>query len=84
MLGKVIAHGPDRESARRALVAALDETAILGLTTNTGFLRALAGQPTSSATPPSTPPGSTATRSDARPPAWPRVFARLDRGRRTP
>ena len=42
MLGKVIVHGPDRESARRALVAALDETAILGLTTNTGFLRALA------------------------------------------
>ena len=42
MLGKVIVHGPDRESARRALVAALDETAILGLTTNIGFLRALA------------------------------------------
>jgi len=42
MLGKVIAHGADREEARRALVAALDDTAILGLTTNTGFLRALA------------------------------------------
>ncbi len=42
MLGKVIAHGPDREAARRALVAALDDTAILGLTTNTGFLRVLA------------------------------------------
>ncbi len=41
MLGKVIAHGPDREAARRALVAALDETVILGLTTNAGFLRAL-------------------------------------------
>jgi len=41
MLGKVIAHGPDREAARRALVEALDDTAILGLTTNTGFLRAL-------------------------------------------
>jgi acetyl-CoA/propionyl-CoA carboxylase biotin carboxyl carrier protein len=41
MLGKVIAHGPDRESARRALVTALDDTAILGLTTNAGFLRAL-------------------------------------------
>ena len=41
MLGKVIAHGPDRETARRALVAALDDTAILGLTTNAGFLRAL-------------------------------------------
>ena len=42
MLGKVIVHGPDRESARRALVAALDDTAVLGLTTNTGFLRVLA------------------------------------------
>jgi acetyl-CoA/propionyl-CoA carboxylase, biotin carboxylase, biotin carboxyl carrier protein len=42
MLGKVVAHGPDREAARRALVAALDETAILGLTTNVGFLRILA------------------------------------------
>ena len=41
MLGKVIAHGADRESARRSLVAALDRTSILGLTTNTGFLRAL-------------------------------------------
>ena len=41
MLGKVIVHGPDRESARQALVAALDDTAILGLTTNTGFLRTL-------------------------------------------
>jgi acetyl/propionyl-CoA carboxylase alpha subunit len=42
MLGKVIAHGRDREEARRRLVAALDDTAVLGLTTNTGFLRALA------------------------------------------
>ncbi|KQW47486.1 carbamoyl-phosphate synthase subunit L [Nocardioides sp. Root1257] len=42
MLGKVIAHGATREDARRALVDALDRTAILGLTTNTGFLRALA------------------------------------------
>ena len=42
MLGKVIVSGPTREAARRALVAALDETAILGLTTNTGFLRVLA------------------------------------------
>lgn len=41
MLGKVIAQGPDRESTRQALVDALDETFILGLTTNTGFLRAL-------------------------------------------
>ncbi|HJQ05549.1 MAG TPA: biotin carboxylase N-terminal domain-containing protein [Nocardioides sp.] len=42
MLGKVIVTGRDREEARHRLVAALDETAILGLTTNTGFLRALA------------------------------------------
>ncbi|HEX3932221.1 MAG TPA: biotin carboxylase N-terminal domain-containing protein [Nocardioides sp.] len=41
MLGKVVAYGADREAARQALVAALDETAILGLTTNAGFLRAL-------------------------------------------
>jgi acetyl-CoA/propionyl-CoA carboxylase, biotin carboxylase, biotin carboxyl carrier protein len=42
MLGKVVAHGPTREAARRALVAALDDTAVLGLTTNVGFLRQLA------------------------------------------
>ena len=42
MLGKVIVSGATREAARRALVAALDDTAILGLTTNLGFLRALA------------------------------------------
>jgi len=42
MLGKVVVHGPDRESARRALVDALDDTAILGFATNVGFLRVLA------------------------------------------
>jgi len=42
MLGKVIVHAATREGARRALVRALDDTAILGLTTNTGFLRELA------------------------------------------
>ena len=41
MLGKVIAHGATREEARLLLVAALDRVAILGLTTNTGFLRQL-------------------------------------------
>ena len=41
MLGKVIAHGATREDARRRLIAALDQTDIAGLTTNTGFLRAL-------------------------------------------
>jgi 3-methylcrotonyl-CoA carboxylase alpha subunit/acetyl-CoA/propionyl-CoA carboxylase biotin carboxyl carrier protein len=42
MLGKIIAHGADREAARLALVDALDDTAVLGLTTNVGFLRVLA------------------------------------------
>ncbi|RNI22914.1 biotin carboxylase N-terminal domain-containing protein [Flexivirga caeni] len=41
MLGKVIVHAADREAARQGLIAALDATAICGLTTNTGFLRAL-------------------------------------------
>jgi acetyl-CoA/propionyl-CoA carboxylase biotin carboxyl carrier protein len=42
MVGKIIARGVDREAARRGLVAALDATAIGGLVTNTGFVRALA------------------------------------------
>ena len=42
LLGKIIASGTTREAARRALVNALDETAILGLTTNLGFLREVA------------------------------------------
>jgi 3-methylcrotonyl-CoA carboxylase alpha subunit/acetyl-CoA/propionyl-CoA carboxylase biotin carboxyl carrier protein len=42
MVGKVITHGADREAARRGLVDALDATAIGGLVTNTGFVRALA------------------------------------------
>jgi acetyl-CoA/propionyl-CoA carboxylase biotin carboxyl carrier protein len=42
MLGKVIVHGTTRESARRSLLAALDDTAIFGVTTNLGFLRRLA------------------------------------------
>jgi 3-methylcrotonyl-CoA carboxylase alpha subunit/acetyl-CoA/propionyl-CoA carboxylase biotin carboxyl carrier protein len=41
MLGKVIAHGATREAARRALVAALDDSAIFGVTTNLGFVREL-------------------------------------------
>jgi 3-methylcrotonyl-CoA carboxylase alpha subunit/acetyl-CoA/propionyl-CoA carboxylase biotin carboxyl carrier protein len=42
MLGKVIAFGPTREVARKGLVRALDETVVIGLTTNVGFLRSLA------------------------------------------
>ena len=42
MLGKVIAWGSDREAARRRLVEGLERVDVLGLTTNTGFLVALA------------------------------------------
>jgi acetyl-CoA/propionyl-CoA carboxylase biotin carboxyl carrier protein len=45
MLAKVIAWGPDRESARRRLDGALADTVLLGLTTNIGFLRALLADP---------------------------------------
>jgi acetyl-CoA/propionyl-CoA carboxylase biotin carboxyl carrier protein len=41
MLAKIIAWGPDREVARRRLVAALDDTAVFGFATNVAFLRAL-------------------------------------------
>ncbi|SCK19691.1 biotin carboxylase N-terminal domain-containing protein [Streptomyces sp. WMMB 322] len=43
MLAKVIAHGPDRPTALRRLRAALAETTVLGVETNTGFLRRLLG-----------------------------------------
>jgi 3-methylcrotonyl-CoA carboxylase alpha subunit/acetyl-CoA/propionyl-CoA carboxylase biotin carboxyl carrier protein len=41
MVAKLVAGGPDRETARRRLIDALDQTAIFGLTTNLGFLRRL-------------------------------------------
>jgi acetyl-CoA/propionyl-CoA carboxylase biotin carboxyl carrier protein len=41
MIAKVIAHGPDRATALARLDRALAHTAILGLTTNVGFLRSL-------------------------------------------
>jgi acetyl-CoA/propionyl-CoA carboxylase, biotin carboxylase, biotin carboxyl carrier protein len=41
MLAKLVTHGRDREAARLRMVDALDRTAVLGLTTNTGFLRRL-------------------------------------------
>jgi acetyl-CoA/propionyl-CoA carboxylase biotin carboxyl carrier protein len=44
MIAKVIAHGPDRATALARLDRALAGTAILGLTTNTGFLRTLLGR----------------------------------------
>src|ERR687885_1594753 len=45
MLAKVIAWGPDRDTARARLVGALGHTAVLGVTTNTPFLRALLSDP---------------------------------------
>jgi acetyl-CoA/propionyl-CoA carboxylase biotin carboxyl carrier protein len=45
MLAKVIVHGPDRRTALARLDRALAETVVLGVTTNTAFLRALAAHP---------------------------------------
>ena len=45
MLSKVIAYGPDRETALRKLRAALADTVILGVPTNAGFLRRLLAHP---------------------------------------
>jgi acetyl-CoA/propionyl-CoA carboxylase biotin carboxyl carrier protein len=45
LLSKVIAHGPDRETALRRLDAALAATSILGVGTNVPFLRALLTHP---------------------------------------
>ncbi|WP_308123669.1 acetyl/propionyl/methylcrotonyl-CoA carboxylase subunit alpha [Modestobacter marinus] len=45
MLAKVIAWGPDRETARARLVRALGDTAVLGVATNTTFLRDLLADP---------------------------------------
>jgi len=45
MLAKVIAWGPDRDTARRRTDAALAATTVLGLTTNVAFLRTLLQHP---------------------------------------
>ncbi|MFJ9863303.1 acetyl/propionyl/methylcrotonyl-CoA carboxylase subunit alpha [Streptomyces sp. NPDC101165] len=45
MLSKVIAYGPDRETALRKLRAGLAETVTLGVQTNAGFLRRLLAHP---------------------------------------
>ena len=41
LLGKLIAHGPDRETARRRLVEALRRTTLLGVETNRALLLAI-------------------------------------------
>ena len=41
MLGKIIVAGADRTEAIARMVAALDDTGLFGVTTNTGFLRRL-------------------------------------------
>src|SRR5699024_3017586 len=41
MLAKIIAHGHERDDARRRLIRARDATASFNLTTNIGFLRRL-------------------------------------------
>ena len=45
MLAKIVAHGSDRAEAMKRLTAALDETIVLGLTTNLRFLRWLVREP---------------------------------------
>ena len=45
MLAKIVAHGRDRPTALARLTAALDETVVLGLTTNLRFLRWLVRRP---------------------------------------
>jgi acetyl-CoA/propionyl-CoA carboxylase, biotin carboxylase, biotin carboxyl carrier protein len=45
MLSKVIGWGPDRDSARRTLDAALASTTVLGITTNIHFLRTILADP---------------------------------------
>ncbi len=46
MLAKLIAHGPDRQTALRRLARGLEDTVILGLTTNRRFLLGLLAHPT--------------------------------------
>ena len=46
MLAKIIARGPDRATALRRLDSALAQTAVVGVTTNVAFLRALLATPT--------------------------------------
>ena len=45
MLAKIVAHGPDRDTALDRLTGALERTVVLGLTTNLRFLRWLVREP---------------------------------------
>lgn len=45
MLAKLIAHGPDRETARRRLIAGLAATELSGLRTNRGWLQEILRHP---------------------------------------
>lgn len=45
MLAKIIAHGATRSEARRRLACALEDTRLLGVTTNKGFLAAILRHP---------------------------------------
>jgi len=45
MLGKLIAHGPDRDTARRRLIAGIAATRLQGLRTNLRFLAAVLAHP---------------------------------------
>ncbi|MFA5507138.1 MAG: 3-methylcrotonyl-CoA carboxylase, partial [Vulcanimicrobiota bacterium] len=46
MLAKLISYGPDREAARRGLLAGLKEFAVLGVTTNIPYLGRILSHPT--------------------------------------
>jgi len=45
MIAKIIAHGEDRDAARMRLRRALEDTAVLGVTTNLGFLARIVADP---------------------------------------
>ena len=45
LLAKIVAHGPDRETARQRLATAIGDTRLLGATTNKAYLLALLALP---------------------------------------